>query len=400
MIRKFFSLLVVIIIVPEAFGQSLQEYLQHVSHNNPEIIAYRKMLEARRYEARTGNTPPDPFVSGGIMPGTPDAAGSKKIWSVTQSFAFPTKYLLQKKVNKSTILLAEQEFNQGKMQILLDAELTYFDLIHRMKYLDYLLSRKEGYDRLLSAWKKMLDNGQTTIMDYNRIRMEISAVNLEITGTRADIEMLSERLAYISGGSSAGLLPGDYPLIPEPDRESLLEEKSAVHPSWLIPAMEHEIGLQELKLSKSGSLPEFELGYESEMIPGETYMGPVGGISIPLWSNTNRVKAAAARADHLSAQRDALLQKLGSEVRSEYSNMKALQRSITEMRGILEPGGGREYLDTALDAGEISITTYFTYLEAIYRSEDRLLNLENEFQKSLARLLDHRLIISAETRNP
>ena len=72
--------------------------------------------------------------------------------------------------------------------------------------------------------------------------------------------------------------------------------------------------------------------------------------------------------------------------------MNALQKSISETRDILESGGGTKYPDIALSDGEISITTYFMYLEVLYQSEDRLLELENEYQKTVATLLDHRLI--------
>lgn len=390
--RKSIILFIAMIMAGGAYGQSLQEYLGQVSDNNPGIVAYRKLLEARRYEARTGNTPPDPFISAGIMPGTPDAAGNKKIWSFTQSFAFPTKYLHQKKLNNSTILLAEQEFNQGRLQILLDAKRSYLDLGYKTKHLKNLLARKEGYDRLRFAWKKMLENGQTTIMDYNRIMIEISAVNLEINRTRADIGMLLGDLAYTAGDSSLKIVPEDYTVEAIPDAGSLLREKSRIHPAYLIPELEYEIGAGELKVSRAGALPDFEIGYQSEIVPGETYTGPVAGISVPLWSNSNKIKAASARVDHLSANRDATVRKLNSEVRNEYSNMKALQQSMSEMREILGADGGAKYLDAALNAGEISITTYFTYLEAFYSSEDRLLELENEYRKSLAGLLDHELI--------
>ncbi|HLN56279.1 MAG TPA: TolC family protein [Bacteroidales bacterium] len=392
MIRKSIILFIALTALTGAYGQSLQQYLQQVSDNNPEIVACRKLLEAKRYEARTGNTPPDPFISAGIMPGAPEAAGNKKIWSVTQSFAFPTKYLQQKKLNNSTILLAEQEFNQGRLQILLEAKNSYLDLGYKTRYLNNLLARKEGYDRLQSGWKKMLDNGQTTIMDYNRIMIEISAVNLEITRTRAEINMLGERLAYIAGDASLKIIPGDFTIITDPDQESLMKEKSQVHPSYLIPELEYEIGVGELKVSRAGALPEFEVGYQSEIVPGETYTGPVAGLSVPLWSNSNRIKAASARADHLSALRDATVGKLNSSVRNEFLNMKALQQSLAELRSIMETGGGTKYLDAALQAGEIPIMTYFTYMEAVYLTEDRLLELENEYQKSLARLLDHELL--------
>ncbi len=392
MIRKVLLIFIALVTASEIYPQSLQDFLRQVEGKNPEIIAYSRLLEARRFEARTGNTPPDPFISAGILPGSPDVAGTKKTWNITQSFSFPTKYLLQKKINRTTILLAEQEFNLGKLQILLDAEESYLDLGYKTRYLEILNSRKEGYKRLQSAWKMMLESGQTTIMDYNRIMLELSVINLEIARTEADIKMIRERLAFLSGDSASLMLAGEFPEFTEPDAESLLKEKPAVHPSYLIPELEYEIGVQEVKLSRTGSLPEFQLGYGSESVPGETYTGPSGGISIPLWSNSGNTKAASARAEHLSAQRDAVLQKLKSGLRNQYSEMKALQRSISELNMILETSGGTKYLDSALEAGEIPITVYFNYVEPIYMSEDKLLELENEYNKSIARLTDHELL--------
>jgi len=50
---------------------------------------------------------------------------------------------MMKKISKNTIALAEQEFNQGKLLTLLDAELTAYDLIYNTKVLNVLRSRKK-----------------------------------------------------------------------------------------------------------------------------------------------------------------------------------------------------------------------------------------------------------------
>jgi len=392
MMKKIIILIFLVSLFDSAPGQSLSEFLSQVSENNPEIQAYRKLLEARKLEARTGIRPSDPFISAGFMPGNTDDIGTKKTWSVTQSFAFPTKYLLQKKISKNTIALAEQEFNQGKLLTLLDAELTAYDLIYNTKALNVLRSRKEGYDRLKASWGKMLEAGETTILDYNKIMMELSAVNLDITRREANIEMMKEKLKYMSSSNEVLIGTEDYPAVTVSDPENLMREKSVVHPAFLIPEIEYQISSQEVKLSKTGSMPEFQVGFASEIVPGETYAGPVGGITIPLWANSNRIKTAIATADHSSALKDAVLLKLNSQFRNEFANMKALEKSISEIRDILESGDGTKYLDTALSAGEISVTTYFLYLGVLYQSEDRLMELENEYQKSLATLLDHRLI--------
>jgi hypothetical protein len=77
------------------------------------------------------------------MPGSTASSGTKKLWSVNQSFSFPTKYLLEKKISRSNIILAEQEFNLGKMQTLLDANITVLTLIFKEKSLDCFISPKE-----------------------------------------------------------------------------------------------------------------------------------------------------------------------------------------------------------------------------------------------------------------
>lgn len=391
MIKKIFLLTLLISVSGLASAQSITEFLGRVSAGNPEIAAYGKLLEARRIEARTGNTPSDPFVSAGFMPGNTDEAGDKKTWSVSQSFDFPTKYLLQKKINNNTIILAEQEFSQARILIMLEAEQLAFDLIYNTRVLNTLLERKKGYEVLRSAWGKMLENGEATIMDYNNILLELSAVSLEINRRESETEMLKEKLGYMSGSDAAEIGNAEYPVKEVPDFDLLITEKSESHPAYLIPEIEYSISRQEVRLSRTGSLPGIQVGYGSEIVAGTAYTGPVAGLSIPLWANSNKVKSASAAADYSDALREATLLKLRSEAQNNYSRAAALQKSLSEIREIIESGGGTRYPDKALEAGEISVSTYFMYMKSLYESEDRLLELENEYHKALAALLDHRL---------
>lgn len=393
MFRKINILLLLVSLGGWISGQSISDFLETVSEKNPEILAFGKLLEAKRIEARTGLTPSDPFISAGFMPGSTGEAGNKKIWSVNQSFDFPSKYLLQKKLNKSTILLAEQEFNLGRLLVLLEAKLAVLDMIHNTKAINMLRQRKSGYERLKSAWEIMLDKGETTIMDYNRILMELSAVNLEITKREAENKMLNEKLQFMSGSDSDLPVFEEYPLFTVAGIDTLIIEKSEIHPAFLIPEIEYQVNKQEVNLSKTGSLPGFQIGYGSEIVNGVAYTGPVAGLSIPLWSNSNRIRSAQAAADHSATVRDATLLKLKLQVSNEYAKMNALQKSISEVTDIMNSGSRTKFPDMALSVGEISIITYFMYLEALYHFEDRLLEMENEYHRSVAILLDHQLAV-------
>jgi len=373
-------------------AQDVNSYLKQISENNPEILAYQKLLDVRILEARSSLNPSDPFVTIGYMPAKNSTVGIKKIWSVNQSFSFPTKYLLQRKISRSTIILAEHEFELGKLMILLDAKLTILDLIYYEKSLKVIMQRKENYNRLQKAWEKMVSIGEATIIDYNKIRMELSSLNLRISRTKTNINMLRNKLLFMNGNGSVIAEEIDYPLTVAPDPENLIIYKTNNHPAFIIPALEYLLSREELKLSKTNSLPDFQIGYSAEILPGETFSGPVGGLSIPLWSNTNRVKTAYAIADHAAAMRDAELSRLKSEVLNEYYNMKALKQSMNELTDILKSGDNKRFLDIALNNGEISITTYFSDLAIMYQVEDRLFELEHEYNKSLATLSDYKLI--------
>jgi hypothetical protein len=79
-------------------------------------------------------------------------------------------------------------------------------------------------------------------------------------------------------------------------------------------------------------------------------------------------------------------------VQSEYANMTALRRSISEIRDIIDSNKNNLYLEKALSGGEISLTEYFLYLETSFKAEDILNELENAYYKSIAVLCDHELL--------
>jgi len=392
MSKRIFTLSVTLILF-SAFidGQNISDYLVQVRENNPEIIAYRRLLEARKNESRTGIAPLNPLVSFGYMPGQSEDIGIKRTWSVTQSFSFPTKYLLQNKISRSTIILAEQEFNLGMLDIMLNAKLATYNYIYDQRILSVLSERKIMYDKLRSGWEKLLSTGGATILEYNKILLELASLNLRITSTESEITVLREKLLYMSGN---GTLPdvNVYELYQESDPETLLSDKSRMHPAFLLPESEYQISLQQVKLSKSGSLPEFEAGVASEIVPGENYTGPVAGMTIPLWANTNRVKSARSRAEYSAAVRDARLTELKANLKSEYERMMAYKKGMEEIGKIVGSGDDREFLNKALEAGEISLTDYFAYLNTSYQAEDKYYELEYEYHRTLASLYDHELV--------
>jgi len=390
--NKIISIIITLIFSITLSGQEVASFLWQVAEHNPDLIAYKKLLEARKFQARTDLAPPDPVISFGYMPEKTTRTAVKKTWSVTQSFSFPVRYITQNQLSKGRIILAEHEFNLIKLNTLLNSKLLLFDLIYNRKKLDQLNSRKKIYDRLKSGWGKMLQAGEATILDYNKLVLEFSELTLMISRTETEISILTDKLKYMSGNKYDLPLLFDYPTVIDHDFEYIINEKINFHPLFLLPETEYKISLNEAKLSRSGILPEFHAGYASEVVEGEKFTGPVAGLTIPIWSNSNKIKTAYAMADHFSASRDAKLLELKTQVQSEYYNMKALGKNISAIRELISLNNNTEHLDLALASGEISMTEYFLYLGSSFQAEDRLSELEYEYNKSLAVLYDYELL--------
>ncbi len=394
MIKKTIALAMILMALnPDASAQEPDPFLKLVDKNNPEIAAFRKLLEAVKAEAMTGIAPADPFASFGYMPEKNEGTAIKKTWQVNQSLSFPAKYITQKKLSKDKIILAEQEFDLARLNILLEAKFLLIDLSTTQKTLDMLADRKVLYDKLKSGWKMMLDEGETTILDYNKILYELSGLSLKISRARTEMTLLKEKLLYMCGNESIPLFPViEFSVDSIPDLGGILSKKETIHPSFLLPESEYMISLRETKLAGMGNLPEFQAGYQSEILPGETFSGPVLGITIPLWANSGKVKSANAMADHYAAAKDARLTGLRTQIRGEYENLIALRESIRELRNLMGSCRTDSFLDQALSSGEISLIDYFVYLESSFQTEEKLIELENEYAKTRAALYDHELL--------
>lgn len=392
MSSRFIISTLTILFLLKAEAQDVRQFLRQVSENNPEILSYASMLEARRAEARTNLYPPGPEASFGYMPGSNSASGVKKAWSVSQRFDFPSRYLALKNISRYSVRLAELEFELGRLNVMLDALLTLNDYYTAGKKLSLLEKRVGEWEALRNAWRKKMEEGAATLPEYNRILLELSAVSLMKGNTEAVLSSLRQRLDYLSGGRGSipeGQGNPEEVILPV---DSLIRQKLSVHPAFLIPQTEYRLSTGEVSLARSSSLPELMAGYSSEILPSEAYTGPMIGISIPLWSNAGKLKSAKAKSYLAETSMKARIEWLKTEVRREYSDMTFLKSALEDIYNVLKSSGSTAEITMALQEGEITITEYFALTGVIFEAEERLIETENRYRKSLALLNDHLLL--------
>jgi outer membrane protein, heavy metal efflux system len=390
--RIILSIIITSATITVMMAQGTNAFLNEVAASHPLLKSYAGQLEVARAGSVTGNTP-GPFTMGfGYFPGTPDAIGLKRTFSASQSFEFPTKYIKRGKLNRETFALAETEYKVGWLQTLNEARSEAYDYIGLSVRLAVLEEKLKGYSLLREGWSQMLDEGAVTLPDYNRLQLELSLTGSEMATVKAEMRALRVKLDYISGGKSTLLEGATFDELPDPDVAALIAEKRSMHPAWLLHEQEHAVSLQAVGLSRTDNLPDIEVGFGSEIIAGEHHTGPTVGLSLPVWTNRNQVKLARSKAEAAALSRDAAHSALAAEIESLYEYCMAVKVNMLEMRENSMAAGDISPLTEALTEKEITITEYFSHMEAVFASREALINLETEYHKTVAILYDHLLL--------
>ena len=136
-----------------------------------------------------------------------------------------------------------------------------------------------------------------------------------------------------------------------------------------------------VKVARDGWLPKFSVGYEQELSEDIALRGVSVGMSIPLWSNGGKVKAARRALE--VAQLEAEDQKLSFYTRLQGLFLKTLSKidSAREFRSLLITQNNEDLLNRTLNEGLITRPDYLEGMigmidvkkEALEQEKDALL---------------------------
>ena len=390
MIKLIKYLLLIFITSSSMNGQTTSLYLKKVYENHPGIIAGRELLNSKEAETRTGLTPENPVISGGYFPGKPVEIGDKTTWSITQSLDFPTKYSKLKALKKTNFDLAALEFESYSLMLMTEARDYTIRLVNDRENLTLMQKRLNHFQSLEIAYRKMLEKGESTIIEYNKVMIRLANIRSIVSELENSISSNLMILDYFSNGSSGLLENADYPLFGDLHPDSLFFEKGSSHPAYLIPGTRIDASRKNIQLSKTGNLPGIDLGYGSESVGGEAFTGPSLGITIPIWKNRGKVKAAEAETGFMVAEAEREILLLKSELTDNIRSCKAVKTNLDEIIKTVDQSDNRIFLKDALEAGEISMGNYIIELTAYYEIEDTMITLEKRYYLLLSMIFDHR----------
>lgn len=372
---------------------SIDQVLKSIETNNKSLQANTKMTDAQKLEAQTGKFLANPSVEWEQMWGNRNNPGSEYTLTVKQSLDFPTTYSNKNKLanlKANTIGFQSAAYRQ---QLLLNAKQTCIEIIYLRKQKSLLDERLANAGTMFALYKKRFESGDANQLELNKIQLELLNAQNQSRLNKAALTAAEEQLRNLNGGNPITFDATDYPAGEELiNFDQLQAAFMEADPNLKSLTGDQEIANREVKLSRSLTLPKFDVGYKrnaaSDHVASNGFMV---GVSIPLFENKNTVKKAKAQAEFATASLEDNRLNLKTNLQQLYQQAEALQISRADYAKVLEQQRNIELLNKALNAGQLSVIDYFTELTTIYDSHQSYLDVEKEYHSILAQLYQYKL---------
>lgn len=371
----------------EAAAQpSVEGILAQIEKNNLSLKAASAELEAEKLENRETAIIEDPEFEFGYLWGNQNA--KRHDVSVSQAFDFATLTGKKSSLAKGLDEMSLMQYKAERLDVLLEAKAACIDLIYCNSLLDELNVHLAQAQTLVNAFEKRKDAGGATVLDLNKAKIHLTAVRGEISAAEVERAALLETLRNLNGGMAIDDEGLEYSLgdnLPA-DFEAWYNEAAQKNPVLGYVRQQVTVEQKQLGIDKISWLPELTVGYMGEIATDEQFRGVTLGVSIPLWSNSNKVRQSKARATAAQMRQREAETSFYHSLQSLYTQAVALRDNSELMRASLVETDSRDYLLSAQAKGEISMIDYLVETDEYYEALEATLAAERDYRHALAKL--------------
>lgn len=370
-----------------ADAQGIDEILQQIARNNPQLHAQDIARNAEKIELKTSNNLDrtavsySPFFANGVQ----GIASSELV--VSQDFDFPTLYAGRNKMIKKQSEVLDTRFESLRRDVLLDARLLCIQLVHQQKLASVLKRQHDCMARLTSHCETNLQQGNATVMDLNKTRLEAMKLTTAMEECNAQISEIMTTLTALNGNKELALDGIAYPTIDAlPDDATLLAQYMANDLELKSAQLQNETINHEISLTRHENLPSLSVGYRRNTALEERSHGFLVGAAVPLFSNRNRTRAAKARLESAEAETEHQRIHTEAQIRSLISQMHATRNALQAYDAALM----QTSMDTFVKAcqeGEISVIDCCREQADILEKMQEMLELEQQYHLIVASIM-------------
>lgn len=369
-----------------AFADNIGDVLKQVAANNLTLQALAHDNQADVLDIKASNSIGGPSVeySPFFTKGYSGVAESELV--VSQEIDFPTKYAARNKQAKMQHTVGEQLLAKQRRDILLQAQLLSIDLIRLNQTLSMLHERLANSETLLQMYQKRMDAGDANALELNKVKLDCMEVRTLVNEAQGERTSLLQQLKQLNGGKPIDVTDTVLPEYPQiTNFESYRALALASDADVAVAQTALRAADMNLKLQKNEWLPNISFGYRRNTEHGEGINGFLVGVSFPLYSNSNNVKAARQRRESAELQVLQAQNEAEASMRTNYEQLQGLQQVIdhSDVKLLQE---SLDLFAKALQQGEITALVYYVEINSIYEKLQRHIDLHCQSVKLLAEL--------------
>lgn len=365
---------------------TITDVLSQIAANNPELQSSAAANAAEELSIRCDNSLPPTSIeySPFFRPGVSGVASSELI--VSQEFDFPTLYASRSRQATLERRAADNSTAVRRQELLLEARSALLDLIRLRLEMGIQTARLSDTDHLLELYERSLELGQATQLEVNKTRLEAQSLRRELLSNSSEQAILEQTLIALNGNRPLDLsdLSYDRPAkelqIPEDPSSIALNSADVKAALANVEAAEGNVSL-----ARAGWLPALTVGYRRNTEEKEASNGFLVGASLPIFSNATKTKATDARLKASRLEAETIAMNATASIQSELLQLGRQQEILNTYDIDLIMSTLKLYYKS-LNAGQITLTTYYLETSSLY---DQLLSytrLENDIQQTFSRL--------------
>ena len=325
-------------------------------------------------------------------------------FTISQSFAFPSVYINQKKLASANVKGSEWQLKTSQIEIATRVKQVYWQLAYLDSKHQLLMYQDSLYSGFQRATELRAKAGETNRLEMITARSQSLEIKNQLQQLIADKGILKRQLKTLLNVRSA-LYPADSILrridyVPDSASNSL-----ASNPSLGYIKQQVEIVRLEKKLEKSRALPDLSIGYFSQTMQGtqevnglphtfgvgDRFTGIQAGIAIPLWFKPYASKVKASKLKEQEAITNAAFanqsftgnyQSLVDEIEKYRSSVEFYEKQAVPEAGLIidqsirsYKAGALDYLNYVLSLGR-AMSIRQNYLDALNSYNQTIIKME------------------------
>ncbi len=383
------SLMALALSVCSASASDFDKVLNTVVSNNMALKYADAENQAAIASLKSENTLDAPEIGFESLWGA-KGIGDKRNFSISQGFDWPGVYTARREAIRKSQTAMQYLQESAMIEARQEVRLLLIDIIYAKQRIAATEKICDGLSSLQKTFRKAVDEGNETKLDYNKSVIEKIAAERELKTLRGEYAAMLASLRAMNGGKDVeDLVASVGNVYPEVDLASLrpdVENIRAKDPAIAAMKADAEVQKSLLKVEKRSLLPGFTLGYSHEWEMGDRFNGFSVAVSLPFITGNKKVKASRLQVRASEMQQEMELIRLSAAMSGDYEKALQYRELLDQYEDIMNDNSDFELLKKAFDGGQINFLTYMQELNYFLAARRDFLETLYNYNCALARL--------------